>query len=886
MGDITYTDLSAVELFQKYAQGSTHLNSVLANTVLTLPNNMSQPDTTVLTLGSTGDVQFIVRGREDVGKLSVDDDDIFNFTSTNAMWISGNDCCKSVGVSRTLFTYDAAKGKNKIDAGNSFIEDGIPRKRNFEFDCAVCEFTGSTQIDGDFIANGHVIAQSVNVGFVEDNNVSIGYGFRVTDKHTLELYKYDRSNSYTQRIATFGEGDVKKNDAFSNFPVFAASNYEAYDQLTLGDSYAPLWSTECGNLWYNDGKVAVGTSNFNSNQNYTLEVAKTLFVDDGIHIGTAGVQIQHNDITAVNKVVFENESSDIQFDGKLSSLRLDFISDYDNTTWLRKFQNTIPLSGFNNDLNLTNFYTGTDLTWFDRPQDTIKLSLFDNDIVSADVMDFNTVNVDTIQFMDNPESNLFKGEISQLAGIPTFNLTNFNDDIVTKSQLSIASLSVDAINDDIVPASHDTLTVGRDDVRYSTAYLTSLNVGVADSNATVTYDVATDTLNIDKPIIASQGISLADGSTLTSVGKEGGSFNDFDYVKLSFFNGIEVFNISGQFNFGADHDKVGSELYTLYIYNIDNGDYNILLPDEEGNVSTSNMTLVHTQNSKYLDFDMFYEDGQAIATGSLYITPYSPQDANELINMHTLVPDTLEFKQKFKADFDYFNNDRMSINPDDRTWSVVMPWGYITGELNLFDYVKYIKSNASDVTDATNKFLVEYISYYSLPFDPQNNSLLASYDEAFFVVDNMQDRLDGLSVYKQYDDVLEDFVALQDNTFALYPKITFKKWKNTSNDSTVSLTPYSSYVGWYDPNTGDVDVGRFSVDWLTKLLELTVSYIKYGAINQLTAQDETDINDKVTAGFSASDFTKISVQFGTGTIENAIIINKDIFTIDNDALIY
>jgi hypothetical protein len=882
--DITYTDLSAVELFQKYSQGSTQFNSVLANSLLSFPGDQ-EPESTVLTLGSTGDIQFIVRGREEMGKMHVDNDDIFNFSSKSAMWISGNDEDRSVGISRTLFTYDTALGKNKIDAGEHIINDNL-EKRNFEFNAKVSEFTGSAQVSGDIIANGHIISRSLNVGFIEDNNVSIGFGFRVTDKKTLELYKFDSESNATQRIATFGEGDVKKNDAFSNFPVFGTSNYNQNDNLTLGDSFAPLWSAQGANIFYDDGKVLIGTEIYTSNPDFRLEVGNKLYVENGIHIGDTGIQIQDNHMKCVQYVEFLNTditATPIQFDGKLSSLRMDYIDDNDNSTWLRRHQNTILLSSFSNDMNLQNFSSGSGSnsgTWFDNLQTEINLSEFNNDIVSDT---FGDISVESINFINNLNMNSnFTGAIHELSGISAFDLSNFNDNIITKDELTVTTLIVNTINSDIIPSSSDSnYDIGSALDRFNTVYTKHLNLGTINDSVLITYDQDKDMLSVDKTILVT-GIVLEDGGTITSFGKEGGDFNDFEFIKLKFFNGSNVYNISGTFNFGTSHDKPSSEMYSLYIYNIDSGDAGILLPNESGEIviESDDLTLVHKQNSKYLDFNMLYEDG-TIKGKSLYLAPYNPTSANELMNIQSFIPNTLEFKQKFKADFDYFQNDRMINNPDNRNWSMITPWGYLTGEVNLSEYVNFIKP-INNNEESTYKTLVEYVSYYILPTLPVDRThvILEPYKNTYFIADDMEDRMNGIWFYKEYDDTIQQYIYSQHNNSQLYPKITFKDWKNTANDATFSLNPSYTSVDWYDSND-NILINNFPDEWLKKLLELTMSYIKYGEINRLTEDDQQKVDTKV---LNSTDFLIFDNAFGDITINNSIRIKNSIFQIINGNL--
>ena len=86
------------------------------------------------------------------------------------------------------------------------------------------------------LTNGHILSRSLNVIKATDGeNVSTGFGFRITNNDALELYKYDAFNNFTQRIAIFGDGGVIKDDAYESFPIYGTSNYQASNQIVIGN---------------------------------------------------------------------------------------------------------------------------------------------------------------------------------------------------------------------------------------------------------------------------------------------------------------------------------------------------------------------------------------------------------------------------------------------------------------------------------------------------------------------------------------------------------------------------------------------------------------------------------------------------------------------------
>lgn len=883
-------DLTALTMHQKYATGSTVFQSLLANSLLTLPDHLQEPGVdTVLTLGSTGDIQFVVRGVDNIGRMSVDDQNVLNFSSKDVMWITGNDANRTVGISKTVFTYDAYQGKSTIDAGEHYLPDGTIMKKKFEMDARVTKFTGSAQVGGDIITNGHIIARSINLGYVEDSNISIGFGFRVTDAHTLELYKYDRSNNYTSRIATFGEGAVKKNDAYSNFPVFAQSNYEPNDQLMLGDNTSPLWEAEGANIYYLEGKVLVGTSNASDNIDYSMEVKNKMYVETGIELGSSGIEITGNEIRKIDNLLFTTQQNEdpIVMNGKLSSIRFDSIPFNNNNTWLKRYQNQVLLGSFSNDMSLNSFYKGTGLTWFDKPQESVLLSSFSNNLVNFDHFEVNDLNANSfsvkeIQFLDNPYSNVFKGEISQLAGISTFNLSEFKDDIIHKVDLTVDNLTVTRFISDLIPETN--LTIGSDTNRFSTVFTNQVNIGESgtESNASISYE--NNNLIINKPLFLEQGITFADGSTISSFSGSGGGsgervnelMNPVIQVYKVGYN-YEAYSINGTYQFSVTHSKIRAEMSKLYVYNIVNGDASILLPDSNGNILTSgeDVKLIHEQNTKHFNMDLINEDGTAFE-GGLYLSPYDPQDGNEIINLKIYMPNTIEFSQKFKADFDYFFNDRMLENPFQKAWSVLSPWGFLTGEVTLGDTVKYIPKTIND-----GKTMIEHISYFVLPILPTDTSQasLSTYNTVYFIADNIQDRINGIWYYKN-EDASNYFM---NNDFHLLPKISLINWKNTMEKMTMTKAAYASYVDWYD-SSGNININRFDPEWLKLLLTVTLSYLKYGMMTELVDEDHTEIDTKAL-NFTSSDFEVVTSNIGNGTTNNGIRINiNNVFEFQNGVL--
>ena len=128
-------------------------------------------DSVVLTLGSKGDIQFVVGGQDGAGMLSIDEDEMLNFSGMHGTKITGADVDNSVVISSTRFTYDANTNTSIIDAGETQLDDTTQIKRNLLFDSGNTTFSGnaifagSAELKGDFVTNGHIMSRSLNVGF-------------------------------------------------------------------------------------------------------------------------------------------------------------------------------------------------------------------------------------------------------------------------------------------------------------------------------------------------------------------------------------------------------------------------------------------------------------------------------------------------------------------------------------------------------------------------------------------------------------------------------------------------------------------------------------------------------------------------------------------------
>ena len=873
--DPTSFDTNGLHMYREYTGNYTQVDSVLTNSILAL-TPQEEGDPTVLTLGSTGEINFIVRGIDNVGKMSVSSNtDVLKFTSKNEMVVSGNDSHKTTTISKTTFQY------NIIDSVSTLTAGGNDLINNFKFDADMSVYTGSLQVLGDELVNGSMIAKSLNVvSLNNDRNVKIGFGFRITDRDALELYKYDSSNGgHTQRIATFGEGVVRRTDAHSNFPIFGTSNYEANEELHLGfpsnGGHGGLWDANGANIYFESGKVIVGASNSSTSTYYDLEVYDKMYVSEKIQMGN-GIKINTESIKNATLVEFINVGGSINFKGTSESLKWDSIpaNGTNNSTWLRNYQNTIELSKFKNDMTLNDFYYigGHSTTWFDKPQRLVDLTSFNNDLVHFDAtITASNVQVQSIQFLKIPSSALFTGYIHELSGIADFPLSSFTNDIHSLSNFHVDTMSMCNIVNTLLPVENDNINIGDSNLRFSKGYFTSINVGQNDTSGEILYDVTNNVLTTTIPLKI-DSISFTNGGTLTSIGKEGDQFDDFDFVNMD-ASDTDVYKLYGNFTFNSNHEKPGDKIHKLYVYHVNNSTLlhgrsypllgaNMIGTDEFGNIDYSSLKLVREQNTKFVDIELFYEDG-IHKNGTFYIAPYEPKTLNEIYNTKQLIPNSIEFFQKCVSDFENFYNDSMYENVSGRVYSKTLPWGYLTGELIIPEFVKPI-NNGSYIS---NKIMLQYISYFkTITLDQKDDPLAFKF--AYLAPDNADTRRTGRTHYRNIDTT---FAQVDD--FYLYPKISIKNWKNCVNDSKFSVVPYNSILGWFDGD-GNIIVGN--IPWIDKLLRYTYAYIKNGPVYTLNATDNAVIDNFILNYiFTRDDFVVIQSSFGKSTLVDGSIVQPE-----------
>jgi hypothetical protein len=206
-----------------------------------------------------------------------------------------------------------------------------------------------------------------------------------------------------------------------------------------------------------------------------------------------------------------------------------------------------------------------------------------------------------------------------------------------------------------------------------------------------------------------------------------------------------------------------------------------------------------------------------------------------------------------------------------RTVSQYLPFGYLSGELTVFNKTKYLNLNQSE---DTNKHLIQFISYFDVPVADIEDIESNSNDDSNYFYFAPKETTERIGGYYTYFDG-EENISLSDN-FLMYPKITFRNWKNDRNSTSFEVVPYDDWDLVSD--MGIVNPNKIDWEWKRKLMELTLSYIKYGKPGKLTENDQIKIDNVVDAIWNnPNSYSIVSRNFNGSYIIIAIRFNKTIF---------
>ena len=520
---------------------------------------------------------------------------------------------------------------------------------------------------------------------------------------------------------------------------------------------------------------------------------------------------------------------------------------------------------------------GRNTTWFDKPQNQVKMSDFDISETLFDELELTNLSLEYISFSNIAQN--FDGTVDTLYGFNDFR-SNVLSDLEHNDTYSIGTLSLSNIDTDILrKEGTGPINIGTSNLPFDIGFFeTSIVLGDAENHSQIGMNSDNQLELKDAPLKlqSAEGIIFSDGSTLSAMATEGGDANSVEGFSYKFFNSSNLHRVTAKVSFKQDRVGVpGSELNKVYTYEM--GESGMIVPDKNGSYMESfednvftlkDAVLVEQTNNKTVDVNLYDETGDA--RNKMILSSYKPESVNDIIDVNTIIPDTLEFKQKFYTDFNYFYNKRLRANPNKRKFKSELPYGYISGENTHPGYSKFIKDSVSDLS---SKQVMRYISYFDLPFIDESTMENADSNYHCNNLNDAVDRYNGRYVCFGTDG---DDTIYQKNDGRILPKIAFRRWLNDRNDTIFEITPHPNESGWeyVDESSGIVNVNEIDNDWKDQLLRLAYAYVKYGNANKLDEDDTALLDEVDISKLTSSNFTPIRTTFGAFQIYTGVQINN------------
>lgn len=319
------------------------------------------------------------------------------------------------------------------------------------------ELGGSLHSLKDLKIDGEMYTGEVNITYPLNSNDLLGYAFRInSNNQTLELIKYLNASNVDDRkaqlVAYFGQGELVNDPAY-NFNVYNSTGTTPVTEFETTDPNANDGGSENGSggggYWYangndihfgNYGGTAQRVGIMTENPSETLDVIGTIkgtqltdgfiSINNGYISDVKSIEINVNDLyRGIKFVDIGGEGTEHIWDGQASNLyNID----------------KLPLSMFKNDMDLSDFYTGTSTVWFDDISSNIRLSTFCNDMLNFEDLTLSNCTV----LVDLIASNTYLSNVSvsnatmSNAIIEDANITN----LVITNTLSVPEISASSLS--------------------------------------------------------------------------------------------------------------------------------------------------------------------------------------------------------------------------------------------------------------------------------------------------------------------------------------------------------------------------------------------------------------------------------------------------------
>lgn len=330
---------------------------------------------------------------------------------------------------------------------------------------------------------------------------------------------------------------------------------------------------------------------------------------------------------------------------------------------------------------------------------------------------------------------------------------------------------------------------------------------------------------------------------------------------------------NGNFELGRVFDKSDSlGLNTLIIEEFANK-----LPafDTEGNVTLYAATDTrNVRNSRLNENAIKVQfDNNNNPIDNRYIVPIETHtNLRDIFPVDIFDMNKFEGRVKFKADFD--STGSLYYSDDGETFSGLHALKNYVQVSDPSFYGQNINGSSTAYPLAPYENVVDFISYYQLPllFENQKTFTNDHINYEYYSSSLVRNRLDN-KVYERApstENMSEEVYGIDTNieSYALklrddlnkkfYPAIRVIKWKNTYNPTFTRITSadmdiaeFKNALGWgsiadiYTKYTTSTNTGE---NWISKLVEITYAYLKYGQpVKSLGTVDMTDVNAIISA---------------------------------------
>lgn len=438
--------------------GALIMASIIAKGIFAVNDIDARYNPMDLTLGANGGINFVVGST-----MSPDIPDdcltvINNFKGTTGVYnlqVNGSNA----------IALQPADHNTTVYIGDAVFYSDTDRVYLSSFDKTLAlamdelEIDGALTIKDDLKVDGEIYTGEVNItNMTADSNI-LGYAFRVNQNNSyLELVKYyhdfnTSTNTTTQLVASFGKGPMTNDPSYSHNLFRDGSNSTSSSGGSGGESTTSnnsssdsYWSSSGNDIFFGeDGGTQQRVGINTSNPMHELDIVGTVQANvfkigpltrsfnfaGGSRSVDEGVSIDGNGIHGLNSISVES-------DGITAGINFrNLIGPDESYNWNGHASNlfgldALPLSTFSNDMDVGDFYTGSNSTWFDTLPSMIGLSSFCNDMT--------TIN-------DNPTfSNVYIEQELSVAGTTTTD--NLAANVANIGDLTLTDLAV--TNDAVV----------------------------------------------------------------------------------------------------------------------------------------------------------------------------------------------------------------------------------------------------------------------------------------------------------------------------------------------------------------------------------------------------------------------------------------------------